>query len=329
MPVIHAQLFLILRGGERKPRPHQPMTSYRHRRAQPKGFSALIRALPEDERGSPEATGSAWRAWHREGALNIGVVEAHDSKPARIAAIGVTLWISDEAVEHLAAEGAESVSRRLYAAAAAGHDWVLGREAILQAHRRDALNLLILHYWSSCAPGEPGFNELFVHSHANFRELHYGFGVGRLLQEVPAEAVPLMQASGTRVLRAATATAARALMGIDRAEALRNPGSTLAFLFLHPAAQLDLRPAQQCVLQLALSDCTDDEISRQLGCSRAYVRKLWGEIYAALESRSVLAIPSPRSPAQRGPERRRSALEFFRSHPEELRPGIPSRLARA
>src|SRR5262249_46616596 len=101
-------------------------------------------------------------------------------------------------------------------------------------------------------------------------------------------------------------------------------GSTLAFLFLHPVAQLELRQPEQRMLQLALRQHTDEEIAVLLGWSRAYVRKLWGQIYAELESRSVLPPMPARALARRGPAKARLALKFFLEHPQELRPGILS-----
>jgi hypothetical protein len=118
-----------------------------------------------------------------------------------------------------------------------------------------------------------------------------------------------------------------ALMGLNREDAHTMPGSALAFLFFSPRSRLDLRPSVQRMLGLALQQLTDDDIAAALACSRDYVRKLWDDAYDRLDEAGVLRTGSAPSldsvNAPRGRERRRQALEFLRSNPQELRPGLP------
>ena len=81
------------------------------------------------------------------------------------------------------------------------------------------------------------------------------------------------------------------------------------------------------MLTLALRQLTDADIAARMGCSREYIRKLWTKVYHALQANAGHQEGQPEQfkNRHRGREQRRLALEFFRAHLEELRPGRPLR----
>lgn len=159
----------------------------------------------------------------------------------------------------------------------------------LAAHAEQKLNLLVLHFWTRRPPFEPEFQAVFVQSHAKFRDLHQGYGVQRMLQEVTLPEIDILLAAGLKVVRADApdAVSPRVVLGLGREDGLAFPGSTLSFLFLSPKSRLGLRPSVQRMLGLALQQLTDDGIALALACSRDYVRKLWDDAYEKLDAAGI------------------------------------------
>ena len=300
------------------------MPLFQHRPASPNELPAAIGFLPVTQFDcSREVALLHWQRWHQEGAISVGLVEAIEGDRAPvIAGAGVTLWISDEAVAELHQPHPEAGSVRLYDAESAGARWVLNRRQIAAAHSQCNLNLWIVHFWPDPDPANPDFAAFFVQSVASFRELHDGFGVRRLFQEIAAHHVPIMEAAGMRIARPPDTASPRALAMLARDDARAEPGSLLSFLFLTPPGRLRLRASEQRMLLLALRQLTDSDVAERMDCSREYIRKLWSRVYDALHAHAALAhvVESVGLKNHRGREKRRLALEFFRAHPEELRP---------
>ena len=298
-------------------------------------LSRALQCLPESQRGGGfNETLELWQQWFAQGALQLGWVETAGSgaKEEEIRSLGATLWITDEAVCALQRPGHGTAAQRIMEAVrgdGSAPAWVMNQAQIRAAHATQQLNLLVLHFWSKHGPLDPEFQPVFVRSNMQFAEMHQGYGLKWLLQEVTVPEVEILTASGLKILRTAPAgaTVPRVLLGLNRDDAHALPGSTLAFLFLSPRSRLDLRPSVQRMLSLALRQLTDEDIATALGCSRDYVRKLWGVAYEKIESAGVLGADSGEksgaTSTPRGRERRRRTLEFLRSNPQELRPGLP------
>ena len=304
------------------------MPLFQHRPASTEDLPAAIAYIPSGQFGCSRAAVLAhWQRWLEEGALTVGLIESVDGdRPPVIAGVGVTAWISDDAVESLHRSHRHAGSVQLYRAESDGAHWLLNQRQIATAHAQCSLNLWIVHFWPEPDPRNLDFAAFFVQADASFRERHDGFGVGRLLQEIPAEHVPLMQAAGLRIARPPISACPRALMMLARADARADPGSRMSFLFLKPPGRLGLRPSEQHMLSLALLQLTDADIAERMNCSREYIRKMWSRVYDALQANAGFAHAQEGKfrTRQRGRERRRFALEFFRAHPEELRPGRSS-----
>jgi hypothetical protein len=293
---------------------------FRSRAANPTEFGYLVSLLPGAELGAPpERVAELWRRWQREHALNVGVIERLEGGVQRVVALGVTAWLSKAGVEEARRSSDDAFSARLYAPSS-GPSPVLTYAALVQGHQAQTLPLALLHFWSSVQRADPGFIELLMHAHLGFRELHEGYGLGSLYQEAYDDAVVVLAQAG--LWPVLPRRNGRTMMGLERDEAVRSPGSTMSVLFLTPPARLELPAACQRMLTLALRQLTDEGIAGQLGCSRANVRNLWTRAYESMAAARV--FPAGPGVAARGPEKRRLALEFFRTHPQELRPGLPT-----
>ena len=305
------------------------MLSFKSSVVQFSELSSALSLLPQTSIGVDVAQALALRRrWHQQGSLQIGRIDRISvDGSCETQALGITVWITDEAVLALSEPGLEPCTKRLYQNAAEGQPWLMQSAQIRQAHEKNALNLMVLHFWTKSDVSDPAFHPVFLQAHASFRDIHQGFGVKNMFQEVSLLQVPFLAAAGMRVLHecANPAQGDQAWMGITRDDAKAHPGSTLSFLFFSPQRRLDLKPAVQRMLALAVRQSTDDDIAAALSCSRDYVRKLWDDAYDAMEQAGVLNRTAHNSPLDyapvRGRERRRGALEFLRTNPHELRPG--------
>ena len=166
-----------------------------------------LACLPPSEFGATEnATLDIWRKWYAQGALQLAWVESLDpGRDGELQCLGVTLWITDHAVAALVRPGNLPAARRVYASETAGASepsWVMTAAEIRAAHAEQCLNLLVLHFWTRRPPFEPEFQAVFVQSHTKFRDLHQGYGVRQLLQEVAPFEVDILRAAGLKIVRA-------------------------------------------------------------------------------------------------------------------------------
>ncbi len=314
------------------------MHLFKSSRVQAHEMEEVLDCLPSGTSNLNRATTlRLWRQWHQQGSLMLTRIDAvADDGSRQLRAVGATLWLTDTAVESLTQASTQSCAHRVYAAEQQKQAWVMLTSEVEQAHDSNTLNLMVLHFWSAVEVGSADFQPIFVQAHSLFRDTHQGFGVKQLLQEVPAHQAPILKAAGMRIVGEAPdeLQGCAVLMHICAEDARANPGSTFSFLFFSPRRRLNLKPPVQRMLQLALRQMTDDEIAAALGCSRDYVRKLWGDAYARLEDQGALRLsdssaPEPALPEpadhKRGRERRRLALDFLRANVQELRPGLPDK----
>lgn len=297
----------------------------------------VLACMPSDISGlNSEATLRLWRQWQQQGSLMLNRIDAIAKDGSRqLRALGASLWLTHSGAEALMQKNAQPCAHRIYAAENDLQHWVMTANEIEQAHDSNTLNLVVLHFWSALDVASADFHPVFVQANSLFRDTHQGYGVQQLLQEIPASQVPILQTAGMQVVGGACEAVQRphVLMRISAEDARINPGSTFSFLFFSPCRRLNLKPAIQRMLLMALRQMTDEEIAAELGCSRDYVRKLWSETYARMEDQGTLRHHEPDrlEPAadsvapKRGRERRRLALEFLRANVQELRPGLPDR----
>ena len=114
------------------------------------------------------------------------------------------------------------------------------------------------------------------------------------------------------------------LLGLTRVEALANPGSDIAGLFIYTSPRFHFTHSQRVLLRRALRGETCDQLAASLCLSPWTVKKRWHAIYERVTDVDYELLPPPISygahVSSRGAERRRHLLNYLRQHPEELRP---------
>jgi DNA-binding CsgD family transcriptional regulator len=114
------------------------------------------------------------------------------------------------------------------------------------------------------------------------------------------------------------------LVGLTKKEALANPGSSVADLFIYTPPRFLFSRSQRILLQHALRGETCETLADSLSVSRWTVKKRWHAIYDRVADVDSELLPSPiadgPASSSRGTERRRHLLNYLRQHLEELRP---------
>jgi hypothetical protein len=112
------------------------------------------------------------------------------------------------------------------------------------------------------------------------------------------------------------------LMLMRKEEVQPSAVNPLSLLFYPVPPRIRFTPAEQRLLELALLNQSDAEISRDLGVSLDTVKKTWRRIYqrALKVLPNVLGSDEGDAGPARGAEKRRHLLDYLRIHLEELRP---------
>lgn len=294
---------------------------------------------PGFEAGAPlrARMGDAWRAWLREGAMQMAVLEDGDRPPgARRVAFGNAVFVSDafaeEAKTSLAPPLAAQVVRRWHE----GRSPVLGLDVLRAANSGPGLALLILHIGWSPALSAQEVRRVKGRLLEAMLFFFSGYKLNEVLQEVYSDEERRRgQAVGARVkndyaLFYAAHPAAPpppecrpCLIGGSRAET--EDGSYLSPLFFYTPPRFFFKTGEQEVLRLALLDRTDDAAADSLSVSPSTVQKRWRAVYERVIAVDPGFFPSEGAlaPHTRGAAKRGHLLGYLRSHPEELRPVSP------
>jgi hypothetical protein len=116
------------------------------------------------------------------------------------------------------------------------------------------------------------------------------------------------------------------IIGADRELALRDLGKWLSTLFLYTPARIYFRPAEQRMLQAAMTGLTDEELADELGLSLSTIKKRWRIVYeraAGILTDELGESAIGSDDAKRGKEKKQHLLAYLREHMEELRPVLP------
>lgn len=189
---------------------------------------------------------------------------------------------------------------------------------------RGEVSFLVLHYAQTLQDlADPDTLELLGVAMSLFRFAHAGYRLQHLYQEGLGEQGAYLQSMGFRQRSARQQAGVPELYGLSREEAARLlPGSPVRDAFQFTPPRFGFAPAERRLLRLAVTQLTDEEIGAELGISAHSVKKLWRQVH----QRAMDALPhlfdesGAAEGGGRGPEKRRSLLQYLRQHPEELRP---------
>ncbi len=281
--------------------------------------------------------GDAWRAWLREGAMQMAVLEDGDRPPdSRRVAFGDAVFVSDAFAEEAETSFAPPLAAQVVRRWHEGRSPVLGLGALRAANSGPGLTLLILHIGWSPALSAQEVRRVKGRLLEAMLFFFSGYKLNEVLQEVYSdEERQRGQAVGARVKNDyALFYAARpaalpppecrpCLIGGSRAET--EDGSYLSSLFFYNPPRFFFKVGEQEVLRLALLDRGDEEVANSLSVSASTVQKRWRAIYERVGAVEPSFFPSEDalSPHTRGAAKRRHLLGYLRAHPEELRPVSP------
>ncbi|MGA0611155.1 helix-turn-helix transcriptional regulator [Caldimonas sp. KR1-144] len=262
--------------------------------------------------------------------FNADVIEDLNRPPGqRIVGFGSSIALDDRWRRRLADDPPAWAPALIYEELLDGRYEPPADKALAQLNGRGEVSFLVLHYEQTLQDlANPDTVEMLGVAMSLFRQTHAGWRLQHLYQEGLGEQGAYLQSMGFRQRTQRAQDGVPELYGLARDEAARLlPGSPVRDAFQFTPPRFGFSPAERRLLRLAVSQCSDEEIGDELGISAHSVKKLW----RAVHQRALDAMPhlfdegSPAAPGAaeagtRGPEKRRTLLQYLRQHPEELRP---------
>lgn len=259
------------------------------------------------------------RAWLRNGQARASIYElGEDQIPF---GIGVSGFVRRSTVLGWLDDAGRTMFEHLVAARCDGTEPLLDDAGIVQARLAGDLHgMVFMHVLTVTDPNDARVQQAFRVGADAYWLLFGGQGLSGVWHEMPAIDEGAAVAAGLHVL----ARHGHLIRAGCAREDLRHPfpSSMVEQLFVDLPTCLDLTPAQRRVAELALWRLDDEAIAQRLSVSPETVRRHWRDIHARMDDR----LPSLSGPAegpggrQRGPDRRRHALEYLFRHVHEVRP---------
>jgi len=278
----------------------------------------------------PEAVQQALPAlWTRllgHSAFNADVIEDL-RRPAgqRIVGVGMAIALDDAWRRRLVDAPPPRAPACLYEALLSGTFQPPSDKELARLNGRGEVSFLVLHYEQLHTDlGNPDTLETLGVAMSLFRQAHAGYRLSHLFQEGLAEQGAYLESMGFRARTCRSAPGDSNLYGLSRDDAMRLlPGSPVRDAFQFTPPRCGFSGAERRLLRLAVTQLSDEAIGDELGISVHGIKKLWRSVHLrALDKLPQLFEDAATSTdnGTRGPERRRTLLQYLRQHPEELRP---------
>lgn len=290
---------------------------------------AQARALvPEWLPLSARVRGSLPQIWTRllgQPGFNADVVEDLSRPPdQRLVALGMAIALDERWRRQLATDPPPNAPALLYEELLDGRFQPLTDKEIGLANGRGEVAFMVLHYHQVLNDFDnPDAVEIVGVAMNLFRHAHSGYRLLHLYQEGMGPQAAFLQSMGFRPRTARQQDGVPELFGLGRDEAARLlPGSPVRDAFQFTPPRFRFSAAERRMLRLAVTQMTDEQIGEELGVSLHGLKKLWRSIH----QRALDAMPhlfedgGVAEAGTRGPEKRRTLLQYLRQHPEELRP---------
>lgn len=271
---------------------------------------------------------TVWTRLLGHSGFNADVIEDLN-RPAgqRMIGLGMAVALDERWSARLRDDPPPFAAAQIYAELASGRFEPPADKELGRLNGRGEVSFLVLHYEQTLQDlANPDTLETLGMAMALFRFAHAGYRLQHLYQEGIGEQGAYLLSMGFRQRTQRGDPALPDLFGLSRDEASRQlPGTPVRDAFQFTPPSFGFAPAERRLLRLAVTQLTDDEIGDELGISAHGVKKLWRQVH----QRAIDAMPhlfdEPASAAAseagvRGPEKRRTLLQYLRQHPEELRP---------
>jgi hypothetical protein len=267
------------------------------------------------------------------------VIEDLEQKhPANIEAFGLSVFVTDRFAEEFCAAPRPHLPAIVYERMLAGDNVVLTPQELLRANTTTGINIAVLHFGLRNEDlADARTAQALAAGSAAFYFFHGGYRVNCMINEVyGAQSVHYMEAGGFRLIRdfqnetpADFADIPPAhypyLFMLRRGWIELGAVNPLSMLLSASAPRIFFPNTERRVLERALLNESDAQISANLGVSVDAVKKSWRSIYGRVSRRAPYVIPATdlERSGSRGQEKRRHLLEYLRTHLEELRPSSP------
>lgn len=265
-----------------------------------------------------------WRSFLQDPAFHGTVMESDVPVAGQtIVGCGLGVFVTTAFANREIADPKPGLNARIIAGVAQHKPVVLSRAEIAAGNAGGGLDFVNLFgTWREGALNADQLAEVQALLGTSFVEHLGGYRFHRVLKEVVgASGISFARATGTYRLVAEFPQTGSALAVVTKESALAAPYSMGAALYRYRAPVLRLRPAEQVLLQAALSGKTDAEVSADLGLSLEAVKKRWLSIFARVEQYLPDILNQSGADTEgRGPQKRHRILAYIRAHPEELRP---------
>ncbi len=194
------------------------------------------------------------------------------------------------------------------------------------------VSFLVLHYEQTLKDlDNPDTLEQLHVGMSLFKQAHAGYRLQHLYQEGLDDQGAYLQSMGFRARTDRATQGLPDLYGLSREEAMRLlPGTPVRDAFQFTPPRMGFSPSERRMLRLSVTQLTDEQVGDELGISAHGIKKLWRSVHQrAMDTMPQLFDDAGTSDGgTRGPERRRTLLQYLRQHPEEMRPYLaPSDMA--
>ena len=276
-----------------------------------------------------------WRELLTSGCAETTLLEDWDLPPGRrLVGFSFIVFLTDAFIAEAKSTPCPYVNRRITDAWRTGKSPILNTEAIREANSGAGVNQHTFHQsYPGLMPSPPP--QMLQSVMEAFIQLCAGYQIKEATIEVYGPSQLQMNLNGGFRLRndygafpeqpgAVLPSRGRPfLIGLSREESAASPGSVVSMIFNYRRPRFFFKPSEQEILRRALWGENDEEIALSQYLSVTAVRKRWLAIYGRVSAVNPALFPpaTESGPANtRGVEKRRTLLNYLRSHWEELRP---------
>jgi hypothetical protein len=250
--------------------------------------------------------------------VSFAIIESIPSLVPRL--FGGISFVHAEYVTNARASTSSTLPNFIFRAALRGETPFLSPREVAKGNAEGTLNLMnFLGNIGAIDLTDPELANFYATSNEGYLFLHSGYAYSTMWAEVchPDHAEEL-KAQGMDIDRQIVLPTGQVstLMRLTAEEALARPFARFSSLFFPPAPLFHFSHGEQRLIELALSEFSDEHAALEVHLSDDAVKKRWRSIYRKVDS----VNPKLFNGAESGAMRRRTLLRYLRRHLEELRP---------
>lgn len=266
-----------------------------------------------------------WTRLLGQSGFNADVIEDLRRPPgSRIVGMGMAIALDERWRARMADTPPPYAPALIYEELLAGTFQPPADKELARLNGQGEVAFLVLHYEQTLKDlSDPDTLEMLGVAMGLFKQAHGGYRLRHLYQEGLGDQGAYLESMGFRARTDRAAQGLPDLYGLSRDEAMRLlPGTPVRDAFQFSPPRMGFSPSERRMLRLAVTQLTDEQIGDELGISAHGIKKLWRSVHqrATDAMPQLFDEPVASDTGTRGPERRRTLLQYLRQHPEEMRP---------